>query len=325
MRNTIVNDIRAIFGLVRWPNLLFTALVMWLMEKMVAVPLLDRALFGEQLPGWVFYMLMLAVVFIAAGGYAVNDYFDVKIDAVNRPERLIVTRALTKQQAMLSYRIMTGAGVVCGLVVAGWLRSGSLGLIFILVPGLLWFYSSSYKRQFLVGNLIVSAVTALVPLLVGIANTALLDKRYGAELMQYTTLPQELLAWTGGFSFFAFLTMWTREMVKDLQDREGDCELECRTLPIVLGETGTKIIVSVLLLLTAAGAGYAVCCLLPFGRVWGSLPVRYLLFGLWVPLACEAYLLWSAKIAADYRSAQRLMKVVMLLGVSFSIVIKICS
>ena len=89
-----------IFRLIRWQNLLFAALVVWLMEKMVAVPLLDRALFGEQLPSWLLVVLMLSVVFIAAGGYAINDYFDVRIDNINRPERLIVTRTLSKQQAM---------------------------------------------------------------------------------------------------------------------------------------------------------------------------------------------------------------------------------
>lgn len=314
---------KALFQLIRWQNLLMTALVVWLMEKMVAAPLMDKALFGEQLPGWVFYLLMLALVFVAAGGYAINDYFDVKIDSINRPDRLIVTRELSKQQAMLVHQLMTGTGVALGLITAVWLRSWSVGLVFVLVPGLLWFYSSAYKRQFVVGNLIVSLCAGMVPLLVAMANTAVLNKRYGSDVMQYSGLPHDLYVWIGGFAFFAFLTTLVREILKDLQDQTGDRELECHTLPVLLGETWTKVILTVLIGLLAGSACYAVLRLMPFGHTWSSMPVRYLTFGLLVPLVCELYLLWSARIPSDYRFAQGLMKFIMLLGVLFSIVIKV--
>ena len=68
--------------LVRWSNLLFLAALIWLMEKWVTVPILDQAAFGEQLPGYILLLIMLATVFIAAGGYVINDYFDVKIEYV---------------------------------------------------------------------------------------------------------------------------------------------------------------------------------------------------------------------------------------------------
>ncbi len=164
-----MNQVRTIFRLIRWSNLLFIIIIMLLMEKMVAEPLMLRAQFGVQLPWWAFCLLVLAVVLIAAGGYVINDYFDVRIDAINRPEKQIVTRTVSKQSAMLMHQIFTVLGVVCGLEVAWICHSWSLCLIFIFVPGLLWFYSSSYKRQFLVGNLIVAFSTALVPLLMAMA------------------------------------------------------------------------------------------------------------------------------------------------------------
>lgn len=307
--------------LIRWQNLLFVALVIWLMEKMVAVPLLLRLGLPEQLPAWVFYLLMLSVVFIAAGGYVINDYFDVKIDQINRPDRLIVTRTFTKQQAMLFHQVLTAIGVVAGIVVAVYLRSWSLALIYILVPGLLWFYSSSYKRQFIVGNLIVALTAALVPLMVALANAEYLKQHY-AEYSVCLYAMRDLYQWIGAFALFDLLTTFIREVIKDLQDQAGDRELECHTLPIRLGNTWTKVIVTLLILLVAAGAAYAVYACLPFPHQWSSLSVRYLVFGLLVPLACELYLLWSAQLPSDYRVAQGLMKFVMLLGVLFSIVIK---
>ena len=314
---------KSIFRLIRWQNLLFAALVVWLMEKMVAVPLLDRALFGEQLPSWLLVVLMLSVVFIAAGGYAINDYFDVRIDSINRPERLIVTRAISKHQAMLIHQVMTAIGAVLGLVAAWVCRSWALAIVFIFVPGLMWFYSSSYKRQFIIGNLIVSFSTSLVPLVVAMANAGYMRRLYGAEVMQYSTIGKEIYLWVGAFALFAFLTTLVREILKDLQDQTGDRELECHTMPILIGETWTKVILTLLIALVAGLACYAVFFQLPFQHTWSSMPVRYLVFGLLLPLCCELYLLWRASIPSDYRYAQGLMKFIMLVGVLSSILIRI--
>ena len=89
-----------IMRLVRWSNLLFLAALVWLMEKWVAVPVLDKAAFGEQLPWYVLLLVGAAIVLIAAGGYVINDYFDVKIDRINRPDEVIVTRSVSKPAAM---------------------------------------------------------------------------------------------------------------------------------------------------------------------------------------------------------------------------------
>ena len=96
----MLTRIKDILHLVRWSNLLFLAALIYLMEKWVAVPILNNAAFGEQLPGYILVLLMFATVLIAAGGYVINDYFDVKIDRINRPEDLIVTRSVSKPEAV---------------------------------------------------------------------------------------------------------------------------------------------------------------------------------------------------------------------------------
>lgn len=306
--------------LIRWQNLLFLGIVVWVMEKWVCVPILDSVRFYEVLPWWLFWLLLLAVVLTAAAGYVINDYFDVKIDRINRPDRLIVTQTISKEQAMMLYRILVLAGALLGLAVAWIVRDWQLALVFLIVPGLLWFYSSSYKRQFLLGNLIISFSSALPPILVAQTNAAYLYLHY-PEVMPYLTVGRDLFLWTGGFALFAFLTTWIREIIKDLQDQTGDRELECHTLPIIAGEMWTKIILTLLICGTAGLICYFGFVLIPFPHTWGSLSTRYVVFGLLIPLACELWLLWAAKIPSDYRHAQMLMKFIMFLGVLYSFVI----
>ena len=311
--------------LVRWQNLLMTAIVLFVMEKWVATPILCAAYFGEQLPWWLLTLLMLATVLITAGGYVINDYFDVKIDQINRPDRLIVTRSVTKPEAMRLFQVLTAAGIVCGIVASICLRSWVTAVIFVFVPGLLWFYSASYKRQFLVGNLIVALAAALCPLLIAIANVAWLKHLYGdvngIDVLSLTTLPHDLYLWIGGFAAFAFWGTFIREIIKDMQDVTGDRELECHSLPVVLGEPATKGIVTALLLAMAGAIVWLAWWVIPFPNGWNSLHARYVVLGLLVPITCELWLLWSARIPSDYRTAQSVMKFVLLMGVLYSFVI----
>lgn len=312
-----INDI---LRLIRCTNLIFITILLWVMEKWVAVPLLEAQYYNEQLPWWMLLLLIVATVCIAAGGYVVNDYFDVKIDRINRPDQLIVTNTVSKTAALRLGWILSGIGMLVGIAAAWCVRSWSLGIIFLLVPGLLWFYSSSYKRRFLLGNLVVALVSGLAPMVIAFANVGILRKLYPL-LLPYTTLQHDLYAWLGGFALFAFLCTLIREIIKDMQDQMGDRELECHTLPIRLGDKWTKIIVTALILLTMSAIVYVWYALLPFPHIWGSLSTRYMVFGLQVPLACEIWLLWAAKIPSDYRSAQLLMKFIMFIGMLFSFVI----
>ena len=315
-----MEKVRDYLTLVRWQNLLMTAIVLFVMEKWVATPILRAAYFGEQLPWWLLTLLIIATVLVAAGGYVINDYFDVKIDAINRPDRLIVTRSVSKPQAMRLFQVLTVAGVLCGLAVAWCVRSWVIAVVFVFVPGLLWFYSASYKRQLIIGNLIIALVSALCPLLVALTNVAYLKMHYGnvngINVLEYTTLPHDIYLWIGGFAAFAFLGTWIREIIKDMQDQMGDRELECHSLPVVFGEQPTKVIVTVLLALMAGAI-----CWLAWRVIPSPLTTRYALFGLLIPIACVLWLLWSAKISSDYRTAQLVMKFVLLMGVLYSFVV----
>lgn len=308
--------------LIRIPNLVFIAILLWVMEKWVAVPVLGQSLWQEQLPWWLLMLLIVSTVLIAAGGYVINDYFDVKIDRINRPERLIVTRTISKEQAMRFFQILTACGIAMGIAVAVVVRSTTLGLIYVVVPGLLWFYSSSYKRQFIVGNVIVAFSSALVPMLIAFANVSYLKHSYG-EVVQYSPASHDLYIWLGGFALFAFLCTWIREVIKDLQDQAGDRELECHSMPIKMGETPTKVFVTAMVLLTVGLIAWLAFSILPFSHVWGCLSIRYVVFGLFVPFVCLLWLVWAAKIPSDYRAPQFLAKFIMFLGTLYAYVISV--
>ena len=320
--------VRDILRLIRWQNLLFLVVLMWVLEKWVAVPLLYTFGLPEVLPPLVLWLLIFATVLIAAGGYVINDYFDIKIDRINRPDRVIVGETVSKPAAMRLSIGLSAAGILSGCLAAWLCSSWTLGIVMLFMPGLLWFYSSAYKRQFLIGNLIVAFASALVPMLIGIANEGMflpfviehdLQPIYG----KLQPVVHDIYIWLGGFALMIFLYTMIREILKDLQDQMGDRELECRTLPVKAGELWTKIILTLLILITAALLCWFVFGLLPFEHTWNSLSVRYLVFGLLVPLACVLALTWASRIPSDYRNAQLLMKFAMFLGMLYSYVINV--
>ena len=312
--------IKPYLQLLRVGNLTFVAILLYVMEKWVATPLLQLEQFGELMPWWILTLLIVSVIGIAAGGYVINDYFDVKIDRINRPDNLVVTRIISRDAAMNLFYGLTAVGVIAGTVVAWWAHSWTLLFTYIVIPGLLWFYSASYKRMFLVGNLVVAFASAIVPLLVAIANADYLHHLY-QNALAYSPIVGELYVWTGGFAAFAFLLTWVREIVKDIEDIEGDREMECRTLPIVWGDKVAKMIATILLVVIATLIVYILFAVLPFSHEWKSLPTRYVVFGLIVPILCSIVLLWAANNRTEYHRVQTIIKFAMFMGMLFSYVI----
>lgn len=305
----------AFFRLIRIHNLFFIAFIQFIMNKVLILPILKRYGFNTTNDNMLI-LLILASVFIAAAGYILNDYFDIKIDTINKPEKQIVGKYFSRQSAMIMHQWFTALGVMCGLLLAYFTRSISLVFIFIIVPGLLWFYSASYKRQFLIGNLVVAFIAALTILVVGISELSLLSKHYG-QLIYATAIPSDIYSWIGSFSIFAFITTLIREIIKDIQDEKGDREMECRTIIIKWGIQKTKFILYFLIALI-------IFLLLLFDKLFvafeGNLSLRYILFGLILPLLILGYFIFSAKNSYDFKNASTLSKVIMLSGVLYSFI-----
>ena len=301
---------------IRYKNLLFIAFIQFVMQKVLIAAILQTFGFQPSFDNSLLFLLIASTVLIAAGGYVLNDYFDIKIDAINRPEKQVVGIKISRQRAMLMHQILTGLGIVAGLLLAFLTKSFTLAFIYIIIPGLLWFYSASYKRQFIIGNVVISFITSISVLIVGIAQIADLQLEY-EKLIFETPIPQLIYSWLGAFSVFAFLCTWIREIIKDMEDEHGDRELECHTMPVIWGMRKTKWFLYGLIAVTVAGLFATNAIFIPFE---GTLTLRYIIFGLFLPFAVLAYLIAMAKSRGDFNQASTMLKIIMLVGVLYAFI-----
>jgi 4-hydroxybenzoate polyprenyltransferase len=275
---------RALPGLVRWPNLA----IMLLSLVLVRVLLLPGQPLGAVLLAPGFGLLVLAALLVAAAGYIINDYYDVKIDAINRPDRLVVGRVLGRRHAMLAHVLLSGLGVLLAMVL-----SCTLGFVTMGAALLLWGYSARFKRLPLVGNVSIGALTAALVLL---PELQLLTGRQAVWL----------------YALAAFLLTVVREIVKDLEDMRGDAQHACRTLPLVWGVARSKWVagffLGCLVLLVLGAAGQLL--------VWGRWPLAAWLLGLvLLPLLELARRLVRADRRRHFRQLSAWCKGIMLAGI----------
>ncbi|HOW41341.1 MAG TPA: geranylgeranylglycerol-phosphate geranylgeranyltransferase [Bacteroidales bacterium] len=318
---------KAFFNLIRWQNLLIVVLTMILIRYALLEPVLGKLTVtlnegsGAEVPVTLqfslfnFILLVLATVFITAGGYVINDYFDIRTDLINKGSVIVGTR-IERRQAMMLHNIFNIAGVALGFYIS-W-RSGYFlaGMLFLVVSGLLYFYSASYKRQFLLGNIVVAVLTGMVPLLVGFYEWPALYRYYSVNAVNPPDF-DFIFYWIGGFAFFAFLTTLTREIIKDIEDFEGDVAYGRNTLPIVLGIKTAKIIASFLNLITIALL-YIIWHLF----LYDNYTLVYISAVLALPLFLVIFIVFRSTDRKRMHSASRLMKIVMLGGILYSLVVK---
>lgn len=293
------------------------ALTQLLMSVAIISPILSIHEIDVATPPLSLLLIILGTALITMGGYVINDYFDTRIDEINKPERVLIGKAISRHKAMQLHQLLTIIGVLCGLLVAWQIRSLTVTMVFLFIPGLLWFYSTSYKRLFFVGNLVIGAITAFVPLVIALVESQFLIKIYGEVVIEYGIVA-DLYKWVGFFAVFAFTLTILREMVKDLEDEKGDRELECRTVPIVIGEVWAKVVIAVFSLLLVAGIVYIIYGLHIFTD--HSLLINFLLYGVCGPLLFFVIMLFRAKESAAYALLQNILKLIMLIGVLFSLV-----
>ncbi len=216
--------------LIRWKNL-----VLILVTQFVAWFCVVRPGNPEVVGIQHFLLLAFSTVCIAAAGYIINDYFDVRIDAVNRPDKMVLGKTIGRRSAIIVHTVLNVAGVLAAAVVA--LSAGHLSwvLVQVVCTFLLWLYSSRFKQSYMVGNVVVSLLTALTilililyePSLHRLARLPVLSGQINRSAMPFWVLIC--------YAWFAFVLNWMREIVKDIEDFAGDAKEGCRTMPIVKG------------------------------------------------------------------------------------------
>lgn len=308
--------------LLRLPNLLMIPLTMYLLRYGIIEPALEYAYsislqsnmvlqFNDKL----FLIVVLINVFLGAAGYVINDYFDRKIDAINRLDKLIIGKSIHRRTAIILHSTLNGIALVLAAYLSWKMRKPTIFIFYGMLSGVFWLYSTTYKKQFLLGNFIVAFFTALVPLQVAYFDIIPLNLEYADILYVNVATFKVLFYWISAFAFFAFLLNFIREIIKDVEDFEGDKNCNCHTLPIAIGVKWTKTIVAALIvgLLISVVLIYFKFLYDPFSK-W------YLLFTIWLPLIISLILIWKAQSIKNYHHISLLIKLIMLFGVLYALV-----
>lgn len=230
------------------------------------------------------FLLSLSTVLIAAGGYVINDYYDVKIDYVNNPERVVVGKTIHRRFAILFHIALSVLGVFIGLFV-----SWKLAVVNMFSVSVLWFYSNLLKRLPFIGNFTVALLTG--------ASIAII-------ILLYSTNTVLILI----YALFSFFMTLVREIIKDMEDLKGDNTFGCKTLPIVWGVRKTKITLYLLIVLFSL-------TVVIINYLYVNLEVIYFVMLLFVPLAWLVTRLVRADTKKDYGWLSSFCKVIMLLGI----------
>jgi 4-hydroxybenzoate polyprenyltransferase len=312
----------AFFKLIRLPNLLIMAFTQYMVRWFLLIPImelkrhdLDFSMLEVQMTEFDFFLLVLSTVMIGAAGYIINDYFDVRIDGVNRPDTNPVGKQVKRRVAMGAHMTINFIGAGLGIYLSwkyNFFRVGSF--LFITAPALLWFYSTNLKRQFLIGNIVIALLSGIVPMVVVLFEIPNIYRAFPEFVSGGYLNLSDVLHFTQIIALFAFVITLLREIIKDVEDYEGDMEYGCKTMPIVIGIARTKIVLAGISAVVIAGLGWLQ--LLQFkAEEWGSLVYFTLLLQL--PLIYLCYRVLTAKGKKDWHFASILVKIIMVAGISF--------
>lgn len=296
--------------IVRPLNLLIIAATMFMTRHYLIAPFLQMVHNDLQMGYFDFSLLVLSIILLAAGGYIINDYYDVETDRINRPDSLIVGRSIPMRTASNLHIALSALAVIIGFY-CGWaVGSFKLGFIHVIISMALYYYALKYKRMPVTGNLVVAFISASAVMLVWLFEFfAIKDNGlvFGGMIGNFGNIN----IFVFGITFFAFLISFIREVVKDMEDVAGDEATGCRSIPVVYGSKKTK---TVLLYLTVFLMVYtALAQWLLFNWNYNIAAVYFfLIHGLSVYLIVK---IRTASAIADLHFISTLIKIIMLAGI----------
>lgn len=296
--------------LIRWPNLLIIIISMKLIQFCVINPLLgiDWSFAGMSMIE--FGLLISATIFITMGGYLINDVFDIEADRLNKPGKNQVGFKFSVVNIQILYWVFTIIGILLGVGLSWKVNQLNYSLIFVFSAGLLWFYSGRYQCIPFVGNLVIAFLSALSFGLVWFYGFFALSNDALTFIQVQSSFPlvnRFVLVYMG----FAFLTSLLREIVKDMEDVEGDERFGCTTLAVKYGLNKSKL------------AGIAVAVIAIVGSIWFQVFLFnaefYMLFGYFTLIdmlfLASIYWLVKANDKSDFGKLSVFIKILMLVGI----------
>ena len=289
--------------LIRFQNLLMLAL----MQLVFRYGFLELQNIPLALADWQFYILVLATVCIAAGGYIINNIFDVETDTENKPENVIVGKFISETKAYNLYIGFTVVGVAMGFYLANLIGKPSFASLFIIIAATLYFYATSLKQSLLIGNFIVALLLSVSVVIVGIFDL------YPVTFEENRPVMGLLFGILLDYALFAFIINFIREIVKDLQDVSGDLNQGMNTLPIVFGVKKTTKLVFVLGFVPIICIVYYINAnLFASGLLYATV---YGLVFILAPLLYFSTKIWSAATSQDFQHLSTVLKWILFFGI----------
>jgi len=306
------------FKLIRWQNLIIISFTLYLVRYFLIEPFYNIQHISLQMSNFDFALMVLTLILVSAAGYIINDIFDINIDSINKPDKIIIGKSITEKTAYLYYYFFNGIAALTGIYIGYKINSFNLGLVFMVPVAVFYFYSLKYKRMFLWGNLSISLLTGFLLIVVWVFEFLIIRKNgiaFADGLQAYWIITYFVLA----YALFAFLINFIRELIKDIEDIEGDLKWGCSTLPIVIGVENTKKIASALSL---AGILVILFFQIKLKNIGLENFAGILMLVVQLPFAVLAFKIYKAKEKSDFHFISKLAKLIMLLGILSMIFLK---
>ena len=299
----------AFLRLIRSVNLVFILITQVLFQYCIIAPIFKKQGLPVVPDFWSFWIIAGSSVLIAAAGYIINDYFDINIDKINKPDKMVVEKIIHRRNAIIWHWILSFAGILLGI----W---ASLRLdIWWIAPAnfvcviLLWFYSTTFKKKLLSGNVIISLLTAWVVMVVGFsAYFKIFDGSVSLPLMKAS----RIIRFTFLYAGFAFIISLVREVIKDIEDMEGDERYGARTMPVRWGVHVSKVFAGTWIVVLLGAILILEIYIIQYQWWW---PLIYCLLLIIIPLLIVLRKLIKASLTADFHSLSAWVKLVMLTGI----------
>ena len=294
--------------MMRWQNLLFIVITQFLFHYCILQPNLAALSLQPQISNKYLYLIILASIAIAGAGNIINDYFDVNIDRINKPHKLIVGKYISRRWVIFWHLVMSLLGIICSMYVGMKLNLFWLGLANSFCVLVLFIYSASLKKQFLIGNIVVSALTAWVILILVLPEYETLT----TTTLQATNVYFKIFRLGILYASFSFIISVIREVIKDMEDIDGDRKNGCKTMPIVWGLNASKVFIAVWLIVLIGLLIIAQFYIMRFD--WWVNIVYSVLFII-TPLIIVLKKLFIAQSSQQFHQLSSIVKWVMLSGI----------
>ena len=284
----VLTKIFSFFAVARGYNVFVIALAQYLSAIYILAPE-KRAL--DVILDWRLFLLVMASTFAIASGYIINNFYDAKKDIINRPKKSYLDRLVSQKTQLQVYFTLNFFSALFGFIV-----SWRAALFFSVYIFIIWLYSHKLKKILFIGN-ISASLLAVLP--------------FFGILLYFKNFYQVIFA----HATFLFLIILIREMIKDLENIEGDLITDYKTIPVVFGEKMTKSIITIL----------TFCTIIPVYFLIEIYDVGYMdsyFYLSMIMLLFFVMLLWKSSSKTEFLKLHFLLKVIIVSGVFCIILIE---